>query len=779
MKDFSAWGQETMIRVNVPGTTGFYRLRCDAFFTVTKGQFAKMIKALKADTETATDNAKTLFDFAHYMQESHIDNAFFEKNAERIAVINSIWNPENKCFQVSKEEEKAYKAFKACASDKKSYRPLLFQPFEFNNRIYCTDSFIAARYDREIESFYDSYITEDQEHNAAGDYLGTARPNMEKIFSDFEENRNNYFPVSIPDLKTLKTWAKGKKNEAPAVFKYAMKTYSYIFQVQHIQKAAALTLSDTLYITDGERPAYMTGNGYTVVILNMKVSDAAFNAACEKAPGKALIKVCTDTYGNEGFQVLPLADDKKENTVSMETEEAAEAKDNNAGAPAGKEFSDHETGAVIISNASNTSDAFQEEKTEDNAAAYPKKVYKIAGIEYTGKELETIISDKKYLVSYRTVYGIERTKRGYNAVKLAYLDKKYSYVPIIARGYHVFMTLENVLKTFPCFPTEFYCNDTVLLTVKPSETVPGNNDNVRQAETAENRTEGNDNINTKGIGKTSENQRKTGITEDIKTDTVSGYPVSENMSKCTNCTESNNIEYLHKMNNSGNPGIVPYTESAGVQVSATDTDTFPSALSALEKLSATPEETENPSANPHEVPADDHGYSMESFNKVFCHMYNHLYNAREYHADLVNRFDHELNAFEVGLLKALAEYRQDFITSDREAAAFCMALDRLKYVEKKVPENTPVPLDTKETVNNIAVSAFNSIPETMNTDTVIPDTETRVSRMTAKNGKYQPVQSDTVIHSHCPLPFVYTAYTPSYGRNNAFCDIRNGIGPPG
>ena len=588
MKDFTQYGRETMIRVNVPGTSGFYRLRCEAFFTVSKADFKKMVKALQADAETAADNADTLFNFAHYMRDSHIDNAFFEKNAERIAVINSILNPENKCFQVSKDEEKAYKAFKACAADKKTYRPVLFQPFEFNNHIYCTDSFIAARYDRKIESFYDSYITENQEYNAAGDYLGTARPNMEKIFSDFEENRNNYFPVSIPDLKTLKTWAKGKKNETPAVFKYAMETYNYIFQVQHLYKAAALTLSDTLYITDGERPAYMTGNGYTVVIVNMKVSDAAYNAAYEKAPEKALIKVYTDYYGNNAFQVLPLAHDKKENTVSRETEETKE--NNISSVPAGKEFSNNETDADIINNVSDASDAFQEEKTENNAAADPEKLYKIAGVELEKKRIEEVINNNDYLVKSRTVYRIERTRRGYIAINVY---QKKTGVPIIGGACRfTIMNRDRLERMFPDFTEKEFkpvpAADPGKLETMP-ETVPGNNDNVRQVETAENRTEGNAGISYKASGKTSVNDAKTGITEGIKKDTYSRQAenaIPAGIEKMSNCTKSTvytiitnyrnmpTLPAMHRNDNMHNPHKLH--NRMGTR--------FPSALSALEKI---------------------------------------------------------------------------------------------------------------------------------------------------------------------------------------------------
>ena len=759
MKDFTQYGRETTIRVNVPSSNGFYRLRCEAFFTVSKGQFTKMIKALKADNENAADNAYTLFDFVHYMRETHHTD-YFKICPDRIVTINNIWNPD--FAEDTREQKRINKNVMSFCAGKNDSRPVLRKPFESDGILYATDSYIAVRLDNR--------------NNYTGDYYGyqgsdfpnnCSAPNMGRLFLDNKTVMDTFTPVTLPSVSVFETWTnKGKVFDKDGNVNCIFQACGIGINAAYIYKCLLLTDSNILYVNPVKnQPCYIIGNGFTCIVLPV------YDTYKDYLPS-----VCMYQRGNNGETVIDLTNPESVTIPSEKTRKTRKqnnvietAAENNESIPAGKERANYAAGAIVSDTVNNN--------VIDSRN--PDKVYKIAGIEYTGKELETIISDKKYIVNYRTVYGIERTKRGYNAVKLAYLDKKDSYVPIIARGYHVLMTLENVCKTFPCFPTEFYNNDTVLLTVKPSETVPGNNDNVRQAETAENSTEDNDSINTKGIGKPSENQRKTGITEDIETGTASGYPVSENMSKCTNCTESNNIEYLHKMNNSGNPGIVPYTESAGVQVSATDTDTFPSALSALENPSAITEETENPSANPHEVPADDHGYSMESFNKVFCHMYNHLYNAREYHADLVNRFDHELNAFEVGLLKALAEYRQDFITSDREAAAFCMALDRLEYVEKKVPENTPVPLDTEETGNNIAVSAFNSIPETMNTDTVIPDTETRVSRMTAKNGKYQPVPSDTVIHSHCQLPSVYTAYTPSYGRNNTFCDIRNGIGPPG
>ena len=62
--------RNTMIRVNVPGTSGFYRLRCEAFFTVTKGQFSKMLKALKADAETAAADPEKLEPMPETMPET-------------------------------------------------------------------------------------------------------------------------------------------------------------------------------------------------------------------------------------------------------------------------------------------------------------------------------------------------------------------------------------------------------------------------------------------------------------------------------------------------------------------------------------------------------------------------------------------------------------------------------------------------------------------------------------------------------------------------------------
>ena len=168
-------------------------------------------------------------------------------------------------------------------------------------------------------------------------------------------------------------------------------------------------------------------------------------------------------------------------------------------------------------------------------------------------------------------------------------------------------------------------------------------------------------------------------------------------------------------------GSVPF-ESVSVSELKKETETDPeienSSVSVQETISGNEkqeQEKETVSVNPAEIKADSHGYSMESFRQVYSRFYNHLYNTGEYHRELVYRFDHELTVFEIEILKAYIEYRKDCISSDREAAAFCMAVDHIQYVEKEdvsgidpesvsaIENNSSVDPAGKEFTNDVTV----------------------------------------------------------------------------
>ena len=542
--------RDSMILVNVPGTSGFYRLRCEAFFTVSKGQFTKMIKALKADTENAADNAYTLFDFAHYMRETyHTD--YFRICPDRIVTINEIWNPD--FVEDTREQKRINKTVMSFCADKNDRRAVLCKPFESNGILYATNAYIAVRIDNR--------------NNYTGDYYGdhgsdfpnnSSAPNMGRLFLDNKTVLDTFKPVTLPSVSVFETWTnKGKLFDKDGNINCIFQAEYIGINAAYIYKCLLLTDSSVLYVNPKKnQPCYIIGNGFTCIVLPV----------CDTYKDY-LPAVCMYQRGDNGETVIDLTDPEAVTIPSEKTKKTRKprkqnnvietAAENKESTPAGEERANYAAGAIVSDTVNNN----------DIDSRNPDKIYKIAGIEYTGKELETIISDKKYIVSYRTVYGIERTKRGYNAVKLAYLDKKDSYVPIIARGYHVLMTLETVCKTFPCFPTEFYCNDTVLLTVKPTETAAADPEKLETmpetmpetvpavipTKTAENRTEGNDGISYKASGKTSVYQPKTGITGGIEKDTYSrqaenAIPAGiEKMSICTNSTKYSIITNYHNM----------------------------------------------------------------------------------------------------------------------------------------------------------------------------------------------------------------------------------------
>ena len=75
-------------------------------------------------------------------------------------------------------------------------------------------------------------------------------------------------------------------------------------------------------------------------------------------------------------------------------------------------------------------------------------------------------------------------------------------------------------------------------------------------------------------------------------------------------------------------------------------------------------------------------YNMDALANQFSKEYDFLYANRDNVAGYdgaVNYFDEVLNGTE--LVKNFVEYRQDFISSDREAAAFAFACDALGYLD--------------------------------------------------------------------------------------------------
>ena len=687
--------RNTMIRVNVPGTTGFYRLRCEAFFTVTKGQFTKMMKALKADAETAADNAKTLFDFAHYMRETyHTD--FFRICPDRIAAIGKIWNPD--FVEDTREQKQINKTVMSFCAGKNDRRAVLCKPFESNGILYATNAYTAVRIDNR--------------NNYTGDYYGdqgsdfpnnSSAPNMGRLFLDNKTVMDTFTPVTLPSVSVFETWTnKGKVFDKDGNINCIFQAENIGINAAYIYKCLLLTDSNILYVNPVKnQPCYIIGNGFTCIVLPV------YDTYKDYLPA-----VCMYQRGDNGETVIDLTNPesviipsektrktrktrKQNNVIEKATEnnisentEAAEAKENNnTDVPAGKEIANDASDADIVLNASDASDAFQKEKTAYNAgidlsrlntlflnayeklyqtraydydavkrfdealtdhekeilnafvtfrndyissdrectafvyaldeiqketaagAAYadpekpaetPEKLYKIAGVELEKNRIEEIINNNDYLVKSRTVYRIERTRRGYIAINVY---QKKTGVPIIGGACRfTVMNRERLERMFSDFADKEFkpvpAADPEKLETLPEampEGMPETAPAVIPAKTAENRAECYGGISYKASGKTSVYQPKTGITEGIKKYTYSGngktgIPAGiEKPCNCTNYTVYTNITNYHNMptlptvptlpamyrnDNMHNPLGLHNPMVAG----------FPSALSALEKI---------------------------------------------------------------------------------------------------------------------------------------------------------------------------------------------------
>ena len=581
--------RETMIRVNVPGTSGFYRLRCEAFFTVSKADFKKMMKALQADAETAADNARIVSEWAFQNREA----VKAAGSMERWAAINSIFSdyqekPESAIISAAVSDlEKLNKKLKTGRKVTKEIR---------GDDLYFTNNSIVLKHGN--AAIYEDYEGCIETSNT-----------YDRIFSGFE-NKAFLFSQVLPDAKTLKIQGKTRGAKQTAYYVTAKGT---AFNVNYIQYAAAVTDSREVYFTPDGMVCYMAGNGFTVAIAQCAIdfTDCANNIIITESRNtlagmEVIYKYpCGDslpvyrcvmkyfngdhntTYHPTREAALQYAAETEKHypgiiagisinsgtiaghmswnedgetiqAANIEAEaktEAAEAKENNnTDVPAGKELANNAADADIVFNASDASDAFQDEKTENNAAPDPEKLYKIAGVELEKNRIEEVINNNDYLVKSRTVYKIERMRRGYIAINVY---QKKTGVPIIGgacrftvmnRGRLERMLPDFAEKEFKPVPAADPEKLEPMLEPMP-EPMPA----VIPTKTAENGAEGNDSISVKASGKTSVNDAKKGITEGIKKDTYSrnektGFPAGiEKMSICTKSTGYTIIANYHNM----------------------------------------------------------------------------------------------------------------------------------------------------------------------------------------------------------------------------------------
>lgn len=317
MKENIIFTEETRIRVSVPGTEGFFTLKPSAFFSdnVTKSQYKKLLATLKTDTENAVENAETILSYAVFKYGDNVESVLKSRGLfDRFQDLQKIASGTEE-RKLSAAEKKAISAFNNCHA-KNGNVPVLNYVFEQEGKIFSSDSFIAARYDGKKETFRGSFIPEDMETLPDGNRAGK-RPNISKLFNNVLADPD-FYPVTVPDAKTLKPWTKGKKDN-PAIYKAARENNdSIIVSCDYLFRAAALTLSNTLYIPrEGFQAAYMRGNGYTVILCPMRIRETTLLKAIQEAPRHALISVSCDDFNRVIYNVSEV---KQETGKAAETE---------------------------------------------------------------------------------------------------------------------------------------------------------------------------------------------------------------------------------------------------------------------------------------------------------------------------------------------------------------------------------------------------------------------------------------------------------------------------
>ena len=539
--------KQEVITVLVPETDGRgrYRFKVSAFFETCKADYSRMLKALKADTENAADNARVLLESVQEAGPAYI-SAW--DAAGRVKDLQNIAEGKQAEDRQQKQLNNMIELF--CSKGKKAkMRPILSRPFVSDGIVYACDAFTAVKI--ENPSCYTGEVL--PELNEYG-----KTPEAGRFFGDLEAVKQNYKQITLPALSVLKEWGKAGKMPAEPDNAAAFKTENVCIFAPYVYRMAALTGSNILYINPEKpfSPVYMFSENFTVLALPYRPMGKQVDYI------KTLPAVCLFTYNQETgpacldcteAETIHVASVKKYRKAKKTDKPAdnvqEETKPEPAAVPMGKDFSNdesdraasdfaktvqNETGVILsdfaafyskrykdlyngtineytneyrekvsyfdhymtdeekkIMRAFNqyrgdllTSDreikafidtlqhfqnmkaetelpadqeapAADQEETEAPAEAGrdSSRVYKIAGIELTGETLEKAISNKQYLVKFRTVYGIKRTARGYAAI---HVYKSNNYVPIIGRGFHMFMDAERLENMFYDFAGTFY-----------------------------------------------------------------------------------------------------------------------------------------------------------------------------------------------------------------------------------------------------------------------------------------------------------------------------------
>lgn len=485
-----------ILQVNAPGTNGrgCWRLTCSGFFSerCTAQVFKRLIKTLKQDPENLQENARAVYDWAAAQ-----GSDFMQKHASRLAEINALFSD----YQETPESAKISAAIdgleKINKKEKLGHKTIVETR---ENALFICNNFICVKYERAAD-FENLAAMEKKTGN-----------NYEKIFAGFND-KNGLFSQVLPDEKTLKTQGKTRGAKQHAYFVTAK---GAAYNLNYLQYAASVTGSRKIYFTAEGPAVYMAGNGF--IISFYRVGNGVFNGhhneivITEKTKTLSGIKVLyaypcdadplqvvrcrmeyttgntNSTYHPDKASALAYAaktaasypglvsgislrcgtlagciswNDETETSFS-ESELLTEG----AAVPAGKEFSNYETGRASSDNqnpgnpetvsdipAARAADQDQNQNQQEPEPA-AARLYKIGGLEYTAAELENIISSSLYLLKDAAVYAIEKTARGgFKSIKIYEINE---HAEKVARGGYCWVSYETLKNFFPWFPGPYY-----------------------------------------------------------------------------------------------------------------------------------------------------------------------------------------------------------------------------------------------------------------------------------------------------------------------------------
>ena len=545
-----------IIRVNVPGTTGFYRFLLSGFYSdnVDNAAFKRMLKAVSADTENLTENVSAIL--------AYVPEKYCKNYQERKKAVSALLETK------TAEEKHINKLVQAFSDPKNKRRPALQKPFLHDGILYACDSWHAVMVS-DSSAYTGDVYTE----------LEGCTPNMAALFKGYEHVQETFSAIELPDLKTIKKWDKGSNrisyNKVGAAF-CIDHTHGYL-KTKYLINCMNITGSNTVYVNmNSDKPGlcFMFGNGFVCIILALYAEKLFTADALKNVPENSLFIENTDHTVSvlelEQKQAMP-----KTETVSVSVQEKAP-----------------ETVSEPMQAAETEPDPVKETVQKTEPAAEPEKetvsvpetetekdktVIRLAGCDIYKYQAEKAIKEHELLVKGFCAYTIEKTVKGSYKAKKQFIS--LHSVPIVKRGTFCFMDREYLQKLLPEYDIPDYYSENPYAALREEKA-------MKQAE---------------------------------QTEKVSSSACYE--------TVSANIEPV--------------------------------------------KETETVSA---ETVID-----LKEFRGILNKKYNYLYeySSPDQYRYLVNRFDNCLNEYEKSLLQCFIKYRGDIVSSDREAAAFCLAYDEI------------------------------------------------------------------------------------------------------